>query len=99
MNTRLSLSIACAVIAAVSVPMILRKVPPNPAYGFRTRLTMSSPEIWYPANAFAGWALLVAAAISVAALWLLPERAFDLPLAPLAAFVVPLLLALASSLL
>ena len=73
MTTRVSLSIACAVLAVVSIPMILRKVPPNSTYGFRTKLTLSNPDIWYPANAFSGWALLVAAALSLAILWLLPE--------------------------
>ena len=55
MAARVSLSIACMVLAVLSVPMTLRRVPPNPIYGFRTRLTLSSPDIWYPANAFAGW--------------------------------------------
>src|SRR6266436_2680530 len=97
MGTRLSLSIASLVIAGVSIPMILGKVAPNPTYGFRTRLTLSSPAIWYPANKFAGWALVIAAALTLAILWLLPDRFLALPLIPIAAFVVPLLLGLAAS--
>ena len=97
MGTRLSLSIASLVISAVSIPMILGKVAPNATYGFRTRLTLSSPEIWYPANKFAGWALVIAAALTLAILWLLPDRFFARPLIPIAAFVVPLLLGLAAS--
>ena len=37
-------------LIGVSIPLALGKVPPNWLYGFRTRKTMSSPEIWYPAN-------------------------------------------------
>lgn len=55
-------------VALISVPLVLRVVPPNGLYGFRTSLTRSSPAIWYPANAFLGWALLIAAAVSVVVL-------------------------------
>ena len=56
----------------VSIPMILDKVPPNSTYGFRTAKTLSSPEVWYPANRAAGWFVLGAAVISICfnlALW------------------------------
>lgn len=43
----------------LAVPMLLGKVPRNPLYGFRTRLTLSSDEIWYPANRFAAKGLLI----------------------------------------
>jgi uncharacterized membrane protein len=52
-------------IIAISLPLALRKVPPNPLYGFRTRKTMSDPHTWYEANHLGGIALIVA---SVAAL-------------------------------
>lgn len=70
-----------ALIAAFSVPLILRRVPPNELYGLRTPRTKSNPAVWYPANVFAGWAMTIAAAISTmlvfalpwdAELWLLP---------------------------
>ena len=35
----------------VAVPLVLRKVPRNVAYGFRTRATMGSDEVWFAANA------------------------------------------------
>jgi hypothetical protein len=85
------------VLAAVSIPMILRKVPPNPIYGFRTRLTLSKPAIWYPANAFYGRTLLVAAAFSLAILWFLPEAILGRPWVPLAVFLVPLLASVVAS--
>jgi uncharacterized membrane protein len=79
------------VLALVSLPMALRKVPPNHLYGFRTQRTLSSPDIWYPANAFSGWAISIASTISLALLVLLPEAIFLQPLLPLALWSVPLL--------
>ena len=99
MSTRVPLSIACLILAAVSIPTILGKVPPNSTYGFRTRLTLSSPDIWYPVNAFSGWALLIAAVLSLTALWLLPDRLIARPWIPIATFVVPVSLSFVASLL
>ena len=56
----------------ISIPLILRVVPPNGVYGFRTAATQSNSAIWYAANAFMGWALFVAAAISAIVLLILP---------------------------
>ena len=47
-----------------SLPLALRMVPPNPVYGFRTRFTRSSREVWFDANAFAGRAMLAASIVS-----------------------------------
>ena len=44
--------------AGLSIPLLLKKVPPNPWYGFRTRLTLGDPRIWYPVNAWAARWLL-----------------------------------------
>jgi uncharacterized membrane protein len=66
--------ISSAIIAAVSIPLILHKVPPNSFYGFRTPLTLSKPGIWYPVNSFAGWALLIAAAASAAITLIAPAH-------------------------
>lgn len=58
------LFIGCAaLIGALSVPLMLKRIPPNPIYGFRTARTMSSEEVWYPANRFCGRQLLFAAVI------------------------------------
>lgn len=48
-----------AVLIVATIPMILGIVPRNPLYGFRTQYTMSSDEVWYPANRIAGVAILV----------------------------------------
>ena len=99
MTTRVSLSIACLALAVVSVPLILGKVPPNSIYGFRTRLTLSSPDIWYPANTFSGWALLIAAVVCLTTLWLLlPESVLGRPWVPIAAFLVPVSMSFVASL-
>ncbi len=59
---------APAIVALVSLPMMLGKVPPNGLYGFRTPKTLSSREIWYPANRQSGfymfWCSLIALAIN-----------------------------------
>ena len=47
-----------ALLAALAVPLIRGKVPPNPLYGFRTPRTLADPAVWYPANRHAGrWML------------------------------------------
>jgi len=69
---RAKLIASCVILAIVSIPLILRVVPPNGVYGFRVGATRN-PAIWYPANAFMGWALLVAAVMSETVLLRLPE--------------------------
>jgi len=75
MSASIPFLIACAVIAAVSVPLILRAVPPNRWYGFRTTRTLSNEKLWFRANHFAGWAFLAAAGTTAAVLVLAPEMA------------------------
>ena len=55
------------VLAAISVPLILGKIPPNGLYGFRVKKTMENPDIWYPVNAYGGKWLLVASLCMVSA--------------------------------
>ena len=43
----------------LSIPLIMRMVPPNLLYGFRTKKTLSNKDIWYQANKFSGKGLLV----------------------------------------
>jgi uncharacterized membrane protein len=49
----------------VSVPMVMRRVPPNGIYGFRTPKTLSNPQIWYEANRRAGVNLIVGAILTM----------------------------------
>jgi hypothetical protein len=59
-------------LIALAVPMIRGKVKPNGLYGFRIPLTLDNPQIWYPANRYAGWLLLAWALISLVATLGLP---------------------------
>ncbi len=65
MNSSTLLLIGAGVIAVVSIPLILKVVPPNHIYGFRTPSTLANRELWYRANVFAGWAFLIAAIASI----------------------------------
>lgn len=60
--------IAPLVVIALSVPLILELIPRNGFYGFRTRSTCKSDEVWYPANKMAGKIFVVTGGI-----WLLVE--------------------------
>ncbi len=46
-------------LAGLSIPLILHKIPPNGLYGFRTPSTLENPELWYRVNAYAGRRLLL----------------------------------------
>ncbi len=46
-------------LAGLSVPLILQKVPPNGLYGFRIPATINNPDLWYKVNAYAGRRFLV----------------------------------------
>jgi uncharacterized membrane protein len=55
------LPIALPLITIVTaIPLVLRKVPPNLFYGFRTPKTLATRDIWYRANYLGGVNLLVA---------------------------------------
>ncbi len=86
------LLVACIITAVTSLPLALRMVPPNPVYGFRTRFTRSSREVWYDANAFAGRAMLAASVVSAFMLMagLVPRGA---PWGPVAVVLVPIAIA------
>jgi SdpI/YfhL protein family len=57
----LTMQVASAfVLVGLSIPLILRKVPPNRAYGFRVPRTLADPAVWYEANAYSGKCVLLA---------------------------------------
>jgi uncharacterized membrane protein len=92
-----SLFVPCGIVAMASVPLILKLVPPNRVYGFRTRQTLASPDVWFRANRFAGCALFIASGITAAIFAVRPELASGHELAGVAVLVVPLIVALAAS--
>jgi uncharacterized membrane protein len=63
----ISFSIPSILFVIFSIPLILKKVPPNNAYGFRLKKTFSDKEIWYKANRYGGAALLAAASLTLIA--------------------------------
>jgi uncharacterized membrane protein len=58
------LLLACALIAAASVPLVLKLIPPNEIYGIPTRKMRTYPENWVRVNVFAGKALLTASGVT-----------------------------------
>lgn len=94
MDIRLVISLACLLVAVLSVPLILRRVPRNAFYGLRTRKTLSSDAAWYPANVFAGQALALASVAAAGLVWLVPADAPEwLPAVVLVAAVLAALVA------
>jgi hypothetical protein len=53
-----------ALTFALGLPLILRLVPPNRFYGFRTATTYSSADAWYQINFATGLALVAASAVA-----------------------------------
>jgi SdpI/YfhL protein family len=94
----LVLLLACALLAIVSVPLMLKLIPPNPLYGFRTQKAMSNPEVWFAVNAVGGRALLVASGLSALALMGYSGTWLRSPWAQLAALVIPLVAAIVATL-
>jgi len=72
-ETQIFLLMVCAVIFVLCLPLVFKLVPPNRLYGFRTRTTLSRPEVWYPANVFSGLALMIAMLIAAIIILFAPE--------------------------
>ena len=65
--------IPSALIALLSLPLIFGWIPRQSFYGTRTPKTLSSDDIWYPANRFAGIVLVASSCIYFAVAWTLPD--------------------------
>ncbi|MEW6731571.1 MAG: SdpI family protein [Acidobacteriota bacterium] len=53
----------------LGLPLYFKKIKPNRWYGFRTRKTLSDPEIWYAANKISGLDITIAGVVtSIAAI-------------------------------
>lgn len=53
------------VLILVSIPLMLRWVPPNRIYGFRIAATLRNRSVWYDANARAGWHCFLAGVLMI----------------------------------
>jgi len=60
-----------ALFVVIAIPLVLRIVPRNVIYGFRTRTTLSDDAIWFEANAHFGRRLLVASLCGALAAYLI----------------------------
>jgi uncharacterized membrane protein len=96
-NEPISFLAATGVVAAAAIPLILRIVPPNRFYGFRTSRTLDDRELWLRVNRFAGLALLIAAAVTTFAFILAPGLASGRSFLGLLIFVAPLVTAVGAS--
>lgn len=65
----ITFSVLGAVLIGVCIPLILNKIPPNCLYGFRTRKSLSTPEIWYKTNRYFGICLSVLCLAFLGCLW------------------------------
>ena len=95
MTTLLILDIASAsLLIAISLPLLLRAVPPNPYYGFRLAPAFDSDRVWYAVNAYAAkWMIAAGACVLLTAipLYFVPDLSIDVyALACLAALVIVL---------
>ncbi len=64
------------VTIAISIPLLLRKIPPNVLYGFRTRKTLSDRAVWYEAN-YLGALDLILASVAALLCWAAATMALD----------------------
>jgi uncharacterized membrane protein len=91
LQTRNQLLVLSGVLAIIAIPLLLKIVPPNPFYGFRTRLTRADPDVWYRVNAFFGWWLLVTSCASAIVLAVGPDNLLTQPPVAIAVVFLPLL--------
>lgn len=76
----------------LAIPMIRGNVTPNHWYGFRVKRTVEDPQIWYPANTYAGKLMVVYGVVLVLAAIVLPFVLPDLAADTLAWIMVAILL-------
>lgn len=96
-SSAFSFLVPCGIIAVASVPIMLKLVPPNRLYGFRTRQTLANRELWFRANRFAGFACFIAAGASATVFAIHPEYSSGRSFIGLLVFAVPLFTALGAS--
>jgi uncharacterized membrane protein len=87
--------VPAALIAALSVPLALKLVPPNRVYGVRTSQTLANREVWFRVNRVAGFALIVAAGTAMCFYLAEPELASGRSFLGVLALIVPVISALA----
>lgn len=97
MFTTVFLLIACAVVAIAAVPLLLKLVPPNPIFGFRTARALDDSVVWFAVNKFLGRALLIAMGVAALALMFYSGTWLRSGWAQLATVLVPLAAAIGAT--
>ncbi len=86
------------VVILVSIPLILRKIKMNCAYGFRIPKAFESDENWYRVNAFGGKVLalwgIVEMIVGVFCFSMEPETAFTVSKVSFVSVLVPIVVTL-----
>jgi uncharacterized membrane protein len=59
--------LAGCLFIGISIPLIQKRVKPNPWYGFRVPKTLSNPDIWYAANAYMARRMILVGLLTVVA--------------------------------
>ena len=81
MSTLLILYLAAGtLLMLLSLPLLYRKIRPNPIYGVRVPKTLNNPEIWYATNACAARYLFAAGGsivIAAVLLYFIPGLSVD----------------------
>ncbi len=102
MKTLLFLYVGSSIfLALISLPLIARKVKPNPFYGFRIQQTLDNAEVWYETNQYFAKRLCavgILEALASLGFYAIPNISVDVyALACLGVFVVLFTIALVQS--
>jgi uncharacterized membrane protein len=98
MLVTISLLVACVIVAALAVPLMLRLIPQNPIYGVRTERTLTQQSVWFEVNAFGGRALLIAAGVAALVIMVYQGTWLRSGWAQLAVFVLAIAAAIVATL-
>jgi uncharacterized membrane protein len=82
MTTLLELYVGAGILLIlISLPLLLKKVPPNPVYGFRLSPAYEDPRIWYATNTHSAKRLMLAGAstaVAAVVLYFVPRITLDI---------------------
>jgi hypothetical protein len=88
-------AIPALIFFIVAIPLAIGVIPRNRLYGFRTKRTLADDPVWYRVNRAAGFGIMIASAIYGTVAMANPyNRDFSVWLVHLAAFAIPLIVAL-----
>ena len=69
-------------LVLLSIPLVMRWVPPNHFYGFRVPPVFRDRSVWYDVNAAAGWHFIALGVVMVSLEFVLPGDALVPTLLP-----------------